>query len=245
MHHPNDPTVLVVEPDLHTRQSLVDDFVLAGVRASGVAHGAQALAIAPTLTRGVIVTELVLPDLPAVELCRRARASPALADVPIVILTGSTDEIDRVVAFEVGADDYVTKPFSMRELLLRVRRLVRGSTRGAVAAEPRGLVVDEAGMRVTVGGVEVRLTLTEFRVLAAIARRGGAVAEAEVVCDEVWDRPVRDGARLLRTCVQRIRHKLGPNARLLHTVRGFGYRLDLGDTTEPGPTRNRHTADAM
>lgn len=220
-----DAPIVVIDPDDTCRGVLVRGLHGAGLAAVGFARGERALEAAAARPGVVIVTELNVPDVPGIEICRRVRATPQLADVRLLVLTGAAEEIDRVVAFEVGADDFVTKPYSMRELVLRLRRLRRRPT-GNPVGDSLAFGVDTTRMEAQVNGRAVRLTPTEARLLAALARRRGALVPAEVLIEEVWGEPEVDAAQRLRTCVQRLRERLGDDAALVRTVRGRGYCLD-------------------
>jgi two-component system, OmpR family, phosphate regulon response regulator PhoB len=185
----------------------------------------------------LIVLDLMLPDLPGTEVCRRIRSNPDLASVPIIMLTARGEEIDRVVGFEVGADDYVVKAtFSVREFLLRVRAVLRrsGSPDEVEQEEPVGegaltygpLRVDLDGHRVYVEEQEVVLTATEFKLLYTLAARPGRVQSRGMLLQDVWDMPPDINTRTVDTHVKRLREKLGLAANHLETVRGVGYRFN-------------------
>ena len=201
--------------------------------------GQEALAVARSQPLGCVILDLMLPDMTGTEVCRRLRAAAETRDVPVLMLTARGDEIDRVVGFEVGADDYVVKTaFSPRELVLRVRALMR--RRGSAAApaaesvpdntEARvrhgKLAIDEGAHRVWVNEAEVELTATEFKLLWSLARRSGRVQTRGALLEEVWDMPGDLNTRTVDTHVKRLREKLGDAAPLVETVRGVGYRFN-------------------
>jgi two-component system phosphate regulon response regulator PhoB len=171
----------------------------------------------------------MLPDVPGTELCRQIKADPRTRHVPVVMLTAKGEELDRVVGFEVGADDYVTKPFSVREVVLRVRAIlrraptVRAGERAPDAVGPIRLDVD--AHRAFVDGAEVQLTPLEFRLLATLMARAGRVQSREQLLQDVWDMSSELETRTVDTHVKRLREKLGSGRDLLETVRGIGYRL--------------------
>ena len=225
--------ILVVddEPDL---LSLV---VLAlsreGFTTVTAATGAQALAAVDAHSPILVVLDLMLPDMSGTEVCRRIRANPARTDTPVIMLSAKGEEIDRVVGFEVGADDYVVKStFSVRELVLRVRAVLRRRA----ADRPSGsegddlrfdeLRIDEAGHRVWVGDEEIVLTATEFKLLSLLARRRGLVQTRGTLLSDVWDMPSDLNTRTVDTHVKRLREKLQVAARHVETVRGVGYRFN-------------------
>jgi two-component system phosphate regulon response regulator PhoB len=174
------------------------------------------------------IVDLMLPDASGTEICRQIRSRPVLAGVLVLLLTAKSEEVDRIVGFELGADDYVTKPFSPRELVLRVRALLR--RRAAPAGEPdrleRGPVrIDLDRHRCFVDGAEVILTAKEFQLLATLMRRPGRVLTRERLLDEVWGSDVTVTLRTIDTHLKRLREKLGEGGELIETVRGVGYRF--------------------
>ncbi len=204
------------------------------------ATGSEALSHLSATVPSLVILDLMLPDMSGTEVCRRIRANPATADVPVIMLTARSEEIDRVVGFEVGADDYVVKSsFSMRELVLRVRAVLRRHSESSPApAESRSgesltfgpLLVDEGAHRVFVEGVEIVLTATEFKLLSTLARRAGRVQSRGRLLEDVWDMPADLNTRTVDTHVKRLREKLGAAARYVETVRGVGYRFNAQPT---------------
>jgi two-component system phosphate regulon response regulator PhoB len=170
----------------------------------------------------------MLPDVAGTELCRRLKADPRTRHVPVVMLTAKADEVDRVVGFELGADDYVTKPFSVRELVLRVRAVLRRAT-GRATERPREragpIRIDLEAHRAWIAGEEVALTALEFRLLALLLARAGRVQSREQLLADVWESSPDVETRTVDTHVKRLREKLGAGRDLLETVRGVGYRL--------------------
>ena len=179
----------------------------------------------------LLILDLMLPDLPGIEVCRKIRADSQLADLPILMLTAKGEEVDRVVGFELGADDYVAKPFSPRELTLRVAAILRRvhqepTADGAV--EHGGLLLDPNRHRCEVEGQQVELTAKEFRLLAALMRRPGRVMSRPFLLDEAWGTDVTVTERTIDTHLKRLREKLGTAGELIETVRGVGYRFTDG-----------------
>ena len=191
--------------------------------------GPEAFAITAEVKPSLILLDLMLPGMQGTEVCRRLRSDPSLANTAIIMLTARGDELDRVVGFELGADDYVTKPFSTRELVLRIRAVLR---RGEPTAEADGslrigaLRIDASAHRVWVDEAEVQLTATEFRLLTQLARRSGRVQTRGQLLQEVWDMPPDLGTRTVDTHMKRLREKLGAARDRIETVRGVGYRLN-------------------
>jgi two-component system phosphate regulon response regulator PhoB len=176
----------------------------------------------------LVVLDLMLPDLPGTEVCRRLKSSERTARVPVVMLTAKGEEVDRVVGFELGADDYVVKPFSVRELVLRLQAVLRRAASGPAAAPPERigpLRIDLDAHRAFVGDEEVPLTPLEFRLLATFMARAGRVQTREQLLGDVWEMSPDLETRTVDTHVKRLREKLGPARDLLETVRGVGYRL--------------------
>jgi len=200
----------------------------AGFQVDTAKSGREALAAARRSPPDLIVLDWMLPDLKGTEVCRRIRSDPALAHLPIIMLTAKAAEVDRIVGFEVGADDYVTKPFSPRELTLRISAILRRREREPVTAElyARGPIrLDKGRFRCFVGEQEVMLTAKEFGLLAELMQRPGRVATRDELLDTVWGRDVTVSARTIDTHLKRLREKLGEAGSMIETVRGVGYRF--------------------
>jgi two-component system phosphate regulon response regulator PhoB len=176
----------------------------------------------------LVLLDLMLPDISGHEVCRRLRAAERTRQVPIVMLTAKGEELDRVVGFEVGADDYVVKPFSVRELMLRVRAVLKRAT-----AEPDSdellsygtLEVDRAAHRVCVDDVEVTLTALEFKLLVTFLEREGRVQSRDTLLADVWGIEADITTRTVDTHVKRLREKLGDAGKHIEPLRGVGYRF--------------------
>lgn len=223
-----DPHLLFVEPDAPAASALAGRLRAAGFVVDIASDGASGVARALAAPYACVVTELDTGAVGGFELCRRLRAEPRTEHVPIVVLAARGDEIDRVVAFEVGADDYVTKPCSPRELVLRIRARLRrpGAPPAApVALRAGGLEVDPVRFRASLDGRALPLTTTELALLAALARRAGAVVTRASLLQEVWELPSGRESRTLDTHLRRLREKLGPAGDRVQTIRGVGYRL--------------------
>jgi len=176
----------------------------------------------------LIIVDLGLPDMPGSEVCRAIRHEPVTRKLPVIVTGKSNDEIDRVVAFEIGADDYVTKPYSVRELVLRVRAILRRKRRSASgngAAVVTGLHIDSAAHRVAVEGRDVPLSALEFKLLYTLQERPGRVQTRSALLDEVWGAQEGVSTRTVDACIKRLRQKLGTAGRHIQTVRGVGYRF--------------------
>ena len=222
--------ILIVddEPDLVR----VLDYSLqqAGFETATAADGESALARVRQRIPDLIVLDLMLPDLLGTEVCRQLRNSPRTQAVPVIMLTARGDEVDRVVGFELGADDFVTKPFSVRELLLRIRAILRRGPGGPGASDEARhnvgpLRIDPESHRAFVDGDEVTLTALEFKLLGTFLSRVGRVQTREQLLREVWGMSGDLQTRTVDTHVKRLREKLGSGRDLLETVRGIGYRM--------------------
>jgi len=177
----------------------------------------------------LVVLDVMLPDISGIEVCRRLRRKRDTVRLPVIMLTAKTDEVDRVVGFEVGADDYVTKPFSPRELVLRVEAILRRTIPSAEVDGPQvitlgSLLIDVPAHRVEVLGEEVLLTALEFRLLLDLASRAGRVQSRDALLERVWGYAPNVETRTVDTHVKRLREKLGAGAKQIETVRGVGYR---------------------
>ncbi len=226
------PTLLVVEDDDQIAAPLVRTLEREDYTVERVATGGEALERLAAESVDLVLLDLGLPDVDGLEVCRRARA--AGYDGGVMILTARGGELDRVVGLDVGADDYLPKPFALAELLARVRALLRRTARTAQAAPAAdvavagGVRVDRDTRRAWVGGTELGLTVKEFDVLALVESAGGSVVTRERVMDEVWDENWFGSTKTLDTTIGRLRQKLedaDAPARLV-TVRGVGFRWE-------------------
>jgi two-component system, OmpR family, phosphate regulon response regulator PhoB len=222
-------SVLLVDDERDLLSLLDFNLRAAGFETLVATTGEQALSQLRRRVPDLVVLDLMLPDISGTELCSRIKSDPKTKHVPVLMLTAKGEEIDRVVGFEVGADDYVTKPFSVRELVLRVRALLRRSrpARGAEQApEAVGPIrVDVDSHRAFVDGAEIQLTPLEFKLLTTLMARLGRVQSREQLLEDVWGMSSELETRTVDTHVKRLREKLGSGRDLLETVRGIGYRL--------------------
>jgi len=170
----------------------------------------------------------MLPGIPGTEVCRQIKSSPATSAIPVIMVTARGEEIDRVVGFELGADDFVTKPFSMRELILRVRAVLRRGANGEpyLLQEKVGpLRIDMQSHRAFAGGEELALTALEFKLLGTFMSRVGKLQTRDALLRDVWGVSGDMQTRTVDTHIKRLREKLGEGRDLIETVRGSGYRL--------------------
>jgi two-component system phosphate regulon response regulator PhoB len=200
----------------------------AGFDVAVAADGAEALKKARGLMPNLIVLDLMLPEVDGLEVCKMLRRDSATAKVPIIMLTAKAAEIDRILGLELGADDYITKPFSPRELVLRVKRILqRGQTPDQEQERLKfgELLIDGPRHLVNWRGKKVDLTATEFKLLMLLAQRRGRVQSRDQLLRDVWDYQSAIDTRTVDTHMRRLREKLGPASKFLDTVRGVGYRF--------------------
>ena len=222
-------TVLLCDDERDLLSVLDFNLRAAGFETVLATRGEEALLAIKRRLPALVLLDLMLPDLPGTEVCRRIKSDPRTRHVPVVMLTAKGEEVDRVVGFELGADDYVTKPFSVRELVLRLKAVLRRAGGGKILERPREQVgpikVDVDAHRVFVDGLEITLTPLEFRLLATFMARLGRVQSREQLLEDVWEMSPEVETRTVDTHVKRLREKLGSGRDLLETVRGIGYRL--------------------
>jgi len=220
--------ILIVEDE----NDVVDLLVLNLRKADGfliskAGDGATGLAKARAEKPDFIILDLMLPKIPGLEVCKILKSEAATRHIPILMLTARAEEIDRVVGLECGADDYVTKPFSPREIILRIKAILRrGATEKAddrLSAGP--ITIDPARHEVLVNGKRVELTSLEFKLLRTLMQRRGRVQERDRLLNEVWGYESVIDTRTVDTHVRRLREKLGKAGEVVETVRGFGYRV--------------------
>jgi two-component system phosphate regulon response regulator PhoB len=221
--------VLVIEDEVDLATTLEYNLRSEGFQVRVAHSGKQGMAAAASEPLpDIIVLDLMLPDLSGTEICRRLREQERTRDVPVIMCTAKGEEIDRVVGFEVGADDYVVKPFSVRELILRVRALLRRVQRtdGEPALVRFGrLKIDRDAHRAWVDDAEIALTALEFRLLHAFLSRRGRVQSRDALLDDVWGMDADVTLRTVDTHVKRLREKLGEAGAYIETLRGVGYRF--------------------
>ena len=220
-------TILVVDDERDIVELVRYNLAQAGYRVVSASDGRQAVDMARRERPDLIVLDLMLPALPGAEVARALKQDEKTRAIPILMLTARGEEVDRVVGFELGADDYVVKPFSPRELVLRVQAILRRDekegTDARIVHEP--LVIDVGAHVVRVKGKEITLTATEFKLLHRLARRPGRAFGRDQLLSEVWGYGGEIETRTVDTHMKRLRAKLGPVGDWIQTVRGVGYRF--------------------
>jgi two-component system phosphate regulon response regulator PhoB len=225
------PSVLIVDDERDLASLVEFNLQQAGLHTAVALTGQQALALATQRVPDVVLLDLMLPDISGKEVCRRLRADPRTAAVPIVMLTARGEELDRVEGFEVGADDYVTKPFSPRELVLRIKAILRRAVPADAGVRLRlGLLsLDTGAHRAWVEETPLDLTALEFKLLHHFLTQPGRVQSRERLLSDVWGITSALETRTVDTHVMRLRDKLGPARDSIETVRGVGYRMADGN----------------
>jgi DNA-binding response OmpR family regulator len=224
--------ILVVDDEPEAVELVEFNLKQAGFAVVTAADGAEALNKARATQPGLIVLDLMLPEINGLEVCKMLRRDPATAALPIIMLTAKAAEIDRVLGLELGADDYITKPFSPRELVLRIQKLLQRGQAATGSEETLrfgDLLIDGPRHIVSWRGKSVELTATEFKLLTVLAQRRGRVQSREQLLRDVWEYNNLVDTRTVDTHMRRLREKLGPAAKFLDTVRGVGYRFVEGN----------------
>jgi two-component system, OmpR family, phosphate regulon response regulator PhoB len=220
--------ILVIEDEADIRQVLDYNLKSAGHEVLEAARGSDGLRLVREREPDLVLLDLMLPDMPGTEVCRAIKDNPSTRTLPVVMLTARGEEIDRVVGFEIGADDYITKPFSVRELVLRIRAVLRRRelpTSDGPNIEFGNLRIDRAAHRVWVEEEEVELTALEFKLLVTLYERRNRVQSRGALLDEVWGIDTKISTRTVDAHVKRLREKMGAARDYVETVRGVGYRF--------------------
>lgn len=221
--------VLVVDDEPHIVALIAYHLAKAGYRVATAANGTDALSQANRERPSLVILDLMLPGMSGFEVLRKLRGRDHTRDVAVLMLTARRDEPDRIEGLSLGADDYLTKPFSPQELVLRVKAILRragskSSSRDVMVIGP--LQIDRSAHRVTVDDAEVDLTPTEYKLLLLLAERSGRVQPRTLLLETVWDAAPDIQTRTVDMHVQRLRNKLGRVGDMIETVRGFGYRFN-------------------
>ena len=217
--------ILIIEDETDVADLLSLNLRKAGFRVSTAGDGASGLQKARDDRPDFIILDLMLPKMSGLEVCRILKSDTATAQMPILMLTAKAEEIDRIVGLEFGADDYVTKPFSPREIVLRIRAIFRRGEKADETLKAGPISIDPARHEVRVNGKQVHLTSLEFKLLQALMQRRGRVQDRDKLLNDVWGYEAVIDTRTVDTHVRRLREKLGKAGDAIETVRGFGYRL--------------------
>jgi two-component system phosphate regulon response regulator PhoB len=222
-------SILVADDEEDVLNLVATNLKAAGFELFKAYDGVTALEKARSYRPSLIILDLMLPGMTGLEVCRALKEDQRLAAIPVIMLTAKAAETDRIAGLELGADDYITKPFSPRELVLRVKSVLRRSA--GASAEAREVLkvgpleIDRSRHQVRVNQKEVDLTATEYKLILLLLERRGRVQSRDMLLNEVWGYESLIDTRTVDTHVRRLREKLGPAADCIETVRGFGYRV--------------------
>jgi two-component system phosphate regulon response regulator PhoB len=222
--------VLIVEDDTDILQLLSYNIQASGFGILTSRDGLDALNVARRHSPDLIVLDLMLPNLDGFEVCKELKRDSNTKHIPILMLTARGEEVDRIVGLELGADDYVVKPFSPRELILRIRAILRRSSADSntgMTWQHEGLRLDFEGHKASLHDEEIALTATEFKLLMELVKNRGKVQTRDQLLDKVWGYHFEGYARTVDTHVRRLRRKLGIYSDWVETVRGVGYRFRI------------------
>ncbi len=221
--------ILVIEDEPDIRRNLEYNLSREGFSVSAAASISEASTLLASTDYNLILLDLMLPDGSGLDLCKSIKSNSDTELIPIIILTAKDDEVDKVVGFELGADDYVTKPFSVRELILRVKAVLkRGSKKKEIVEVVRqfgDLKIDVDSHEVHVDDAKINLTALEFRLLRQLVDTRGRVQSRDQLLSEVWGYSAEVTTRTVDTHVKRLREKLGPMGKYVQTIRGVGYKF--------------------
>jgi two-component system phosphate regulon response regulator PhoB len=226
--------ILVIEDEPDLQKILDYNLRKAGYDVLQSLRGSEGLEQAQRTRPDLILLDLMLPDLQGTEICKILKNRAETKDIPVIMLTAKGEEIDRVLGFELGVEDYVVKPFSVRELILRIQVILRRSEPGQTIIRFGCLRIDSEAHQAWVDDLEVHLTLTEFRLLLTLYERKNRVQSRITLLEDVWGMNAEAETRTVDTHVKRLREKLGKAEAYIETVRGAGYRF-LGNPPEARP----------
>jgi two-component system phosphate regulon response regulator PhoB len=220
--------ILVIEDEPDLQKVLAYNLKQAGYEVLSALNGQKGLRDIKEGLPDLVLLDLMLPDIPGTEVCKSMKLDPKTRDIPVIMLTAKGEEIDRVLGFELGVEDYVVKPFSVRELLLRIAAVLRRAH--SEPASPQAfrfgvLHVDCDAHRVWVAEQEIELTALEFKLLTTLYERRNRVQERAVLLEDVWQMDAGITTRTVDTHIKRLREKLGQAGEYIETVRGVGYRF--------------------
>ena len=221
--------ILIVEDDKHISKLVRYNLEKAGYACETTITGEDALEILDAQAVDLVILDIMLPKMDGLEACKRIKQDRRLSVVPVIMLTAKGEEVDRIVGFELGADDYIVKPFSPRELVLRVKAVLnRGKPKESVKEilDLGPIKVDIPRCEVAIDGKKIRLTAMEFKLLVTLISAKGRVQSRDRLLEEVWNLDADVTTRTVDTHIKRLRQKLGAAGRMVQTVRGHGYKLD-------------------
>ena len=222
-------TILIIEDEKDLAELLAFNLEKEGYRTVIALDGPEGLEAAARVIPDLVLLDLMLPGMLGTEVCRSLKKSESTARIPVIMLTAKGEEIDKVVGFEVGAEDYVVKPFSTRELLLRVKAVLRRSAAEVVenaVIKVGPISIDTDRHLVAINGEEITFTTTEFNLLHTLVKRLGRVQSRDVLLRDVWGYNFVEDTRTVDTHVTRLRTKMGEAGDMIKTVRGFGYKME-------------------
>ena len=225
----NNELILAVDDEAHILELLSFNLEASGYRVVTAATGEDALVVCAHERPTLVLLDIMLPGIDGMEVCRRLKSQPTTADIPIIMLTAKGDEVDKILGLELGADDYITKPFSVRELIARVKALLR---RAAPQNEDEG-ILHVGGLTIDVGnyeafrnGEKLSLTLKEFELLKLLVISRGKVLTRDFLLDRIWGYEFYGEPRTVDVHIRHIRQKLGDDAHYIETIRGVGYKFN-------------------
>lgn len=226
--------ILIVEDDRDISKLIKYNLEKEGYSCEAAASGEDAFKVIGKHSFGLIILDIMLPGMDGLEVCRHIRKNNTFSDIPVIMLTAKGEEVDRIVGFELGADDYMVKPFSPRELILRIKAILKRGKKKPDADKATGtdtlkagnIIIDFPRHKVTVKGKKIELTLMEFNLLATLIERAGRVQPRDRLLDDVWGITSNVTTRTVDTHVKRLREKLGKkDGAMIETVRGIGYKF--------------------
>ena len=221
--------ILVVDDEPDVTDLVVYHLKTKGFQVEALNNTTASISRVRSFLPDLIILDIMMPELTGIQICRILRADPKLAKIPIIFLTAKSEPQDRIEGFESGADDYLAKPFSPKELVLRIESILRRATGGLQAPTTKlqvgGILLDSETHRVTVHGELIELTATEFKLLRLLMERPGRVQTREHLLLNVWNYSTEIETRTVDTHIRRLREKLGEEANWIETIRGVGYRV--------------------
>ncbi len=220
--------ILIVEDDKHIAQLVKYNLEKSGFACEVAITGEDALSILDKQFKDLVILDLMLPRMNGFEACKRIKNDKKLESIPVIMLTAKNEEVDRIIGFELGVDDYIVKPFSPRELVLRIKAILnRGKPKSSIKEilNVNTLKVDCPSCKVTIDQKKIKLTAMEFKLLVTLIKQKGRVQSRDRLLDDVWNLDANVTTRTVDTHIKRLRQKLGDMGKLVRTVRGHGYIL--------------------